>query len=39
MRLLIRRCFDGVLRFAVLALLASATLPSVFSADAPKLVQ
>jgi Domain of unknown function (DUF5597)/Glycosyl hydrolases family 35 len=39
MRLLIRRCFDGVLRFAVLALLASATLPSAFSADAPKLVQ
>ena len=39
MRLLIRRCFDGVLRFAVLALLASAPLPSAFSADAPKLVQ
>jgi hypothetical protein len=39
MRLLIRRCFDGVLRFAVLALLASATLRSAFSADAPKLVQ
>jgi len=39
MRLLIRRCFDDVLRFAVLSLLASATLPSAFSADAPKLVQ